>query len=332
MKQTAEEFCRYMWHIYLEERAYDALAAVLDPAVTIIGTGKHEFHRTMQDFVTSMSTEAACWDGSFIIEKEWYQSQPLSDTYTLVIGEIEGKEDAKEPIIYDFHFRFTVIMKDTSEGWKLLHVHQSVADINQGSDEFFPKRLIKQSNEQLREKIAEKTRELQKSHEAVLYYSQHDYLSKLYNRYYAETRIKEAMEKQTEGTMMLLDVDNFKQYNDTYGHPTGDQLLIALGKALKDSFPEAILARYGGDEFVVYLTQAFSQQDCTERMDAFFSIWKQHQQDIAHLRTVTLSVGIAQYPQTAKTYLDMYHAVDHAMYQAKQSKQGNSWIVASSIA
>ena len=220
----AKQFCHHLWHQYLEERSYEIPGGYFSPQLSVIGTGKHEF-------AVLLEREEKQWNGTFVIEQEAYQARQLSDNVYMVYGELDVNEDARDRINYELHFRFTIILQYTPSGWELLHVHQSVPDINQCSDEFFPKRLIEQSNEQLREKIAQKTRELQESNKAVLYYSHHDYLTKLTNRYYCEKQIEEQLRNGKQGTILMMDVDHFKFYNDTYGHPVG------TGRMNKGSFP-----------------------------------------------------------------------------------------------
>ena len=242
----AKQFCHHLWHQYLEERSYEIPGGYFSPQISVIGTGKHEVSHSLQEFAVLLEREEKQWNGTFVIEQEAYQARQLSDNVYMVYGELDVNEDARDRINYELHFRFTIILQYTPSGWELLHVHQSVPDINQCSDEFFPKRLIEQSNEQLREKIAQKTRELQESNKAVLYYSHHDYLTKLTNRYYCEKQIEEQLRNGKQGTILMMDVDHFKFYNDTYGHPVGDRILITLAQALQKTFSKDIVSRIGG--------------------------------------------------------------------------------------
>ena len=239
----AKQFCHHLWHQYLEERSYEIPGGYFSPQISVIGTGKHEVSHSLQEFAVLLEREEKQWNGTFVIEQEAYQARQLSDNVYMVYGELDVNEDARDRINYELHFRFTIILQYTPSGWELLHVHQSVPDINQCSDEFFPKRLIEQSNEQLREKIAQKTRELQESNKAVLYYSHHDYLTKLTNRYYCEKQIEEQLRNGKQGTILMMDVDHFKFYNDTYGHPVGDRILITLAQALQKTFSKDIVSR-----------------------------------------------------------------------------------------
>ena len=73
-----------------------------------------------------------------MIRDQWYQTTELSDSHSLVMGELVVREDSEEGILYDMCFRFTVVLEKSENGWKVVHIHQSVADPNQMSDEFPP--------------------------------------------------------------------------------------------------------------------------------------------------------------------------------------------------
>ncbi len=314
----AEQFCHFLWHMYLEERTYEIRGGYFSPEISVIGTGKHEVSYSLKEFASSLEKGEKQWNGSFIIEHEDIHSRQLSEDTYLVFGELDVSEDARDRINYELHFRFTVILKYTTDGWELLHVHQSVPDINQSSDEFFPKRLIEQSNEQLREKIAQKTRELQESNKAVIYYSHHDYLTKLMNRYYCEKSIEEQMQVYAQGTILMMDVDHFKSYNDTYGHPVGDQILIALAQALLKTFPKDIVSRIGGDEFLIYCSRHLESDTLEEIIEEFRRHWAEEQKQFKFTHRITVSIGVSYYPEHGTTYQELFQKVDTSMYDSKK--------------
>lgn len=81
-----------------------------------------------------------------------------------------------------------------------------------------------------------------------------DALTGILNRRAFQVELEEQIRKKEPGFFIFIDVDNFKSYNDTYGHNNGDLCLKHFTKAMQECFPEgSILSRYGGDEFVVYL-------------------------------------------------------------------------------
>mgnify|MGYP000827822418 CR=1 FL=1 len=86
-----------------------------------------------------------------------------------------------------------------------------------------------------------------------------DALTGLFNRRAFQAAVDETLLKRIAGVFIFIDVDNFKDYNDKYGHANGDLCLKHFAAAMKKCFPkDSILGRYGGDEFVVYIKNAAS--------------------------------------------------------------------------
>jgi len=151
-----------------------------------------------------------------------------------------------------------------------------------------------------------------------------DSLTGLYNRRYVEQvlereMLRAARNKRPVGVIML-DLDHFKRFNDTYGHEAGDTLLRALGDYLVTRVrAEDIACRYGGEEFVVILPEA-SLAMCQSRAE---QLWKGvHDLHVNYhgelLRGVTASIGVAAYPEHGKSGAELVRAADAAMYAAKR--------------
>jgi len=119
-------------------------------------------------------------------------------------------------------------------------------------------------------------------------------------------------------SLMIIDVDFFKKVNDSYGHPQGDALLKQLGGVIKQvTRPTDVVCRYGGDEFTVTMlnTNRISAVVIAERIrqtveDYEFVLGNQ----IVH---VTVSGGVASFPEDAETKKELIDKADHAMYEAK---------------
>lgn len=154
-----------------------------------------------------------------------------------------------------------------------------------------------------------------------------DELTGLYNhRYYKET-IQELMKNGTPFSLMVIDVDDFKQFNENYGHATGDKVLSEVGKALKNSAgSDGSAFRYGGDEFTIIMQNMDAQQTLEVARAIQSSI-----SDIAsHVVSscLTLSIGIAQYPEDAKTEASLFVTADKKLKNAKDcGKNTVAWEV-----
>ena len=153
----------------------------------------------------------------------------------------------------------------------------------------------------------------------------HDTLTSLFNRRYLdETLPRElhlAQRRNAPLSIVMLDIDGFKQFNDSFGHAPGDALLSRFGRVLREHLRKSdISCRYGGDEFVLVLPDS-SIADTQERMEQIRIFLKglqiHHGEQV--LGMITLSAGIAQTPEHGATASELLRAADEAMYAAKQA-------------
>jgi diguanylate cyclase (GGDEF)-like protein/PAS domain S-box-containing protein len=164
-----------------------------------------------------------------------------------------------------------------------------------------------------------------KQHQQQLEHAAHfDALTNLPNRALLFDRLPFALLQCQRHSKMLavvyIDLDGFKQINDTYGHDMGDQLLISISQHMTDALRECdTLARIGGDEFVAMLADLETPEDCKPILDR---LQKAAAQTIS-LGDVSLNVsasmGIAIYPQSATNADLLLRQADQAMYTAKES-------------
>lgn len=156
-----------------------------------------------------------------------------------------------------------------------------------------------------------------------------DELTGLYNRrgftLLAEQELKLAHRKKRAMLLFFGDVDNLKSINDNLGHAEGDQALINVAGALKDSFREAdVVARIGGDEFVVLALDASQESGeiMANRIQTVLKELNLHFEDSYHL---TLSLGFARYdPEAPNSLMDLLAEADGLMYLQKQARKRTS--------
>lgn len=168
---------------------------------------------------------------------------------------------------------------------------------------------------------------LERSKQALIHRSLHDALTGIWNRRAFDEKLERMWDEATDTgdvlALLLLDIDAFKTYNDTYGHLAGDACLERVANAIDKAVGEdGMTARYGGEEFAVLLRPRHARQpkEIAERIRQ--TVLKLN---IAHemytpLRKVSVSIGVAEHaPTPSGDKTDLIEAADQALYQAKQS-------------
>ena len=160
------------------------------------------------------------------------------------------------------------------------------------------------------------------SEEKINYLALHDTLTGLHNRYQFENRLEHALTSRDNHkniiAIFFLDLDNFKDINDTYGHESGDKVLQSVALELKILMREEdTLARFGGDEFVILSEHLNSNKDAAAIAQKILQRF--HEPFIIEKQTFYLgcSIGIAHYPHDGKDKSMLLKAADAAMYKAK---------------
>jgi len=123
---------------------------------------------------------------------------------------------------------------------------------------------------------------------------------------------------------MFLDLDQFKEVNDTLGHAVGDDLLQNVVKRLLFCLRELdTIARWGGDEFVLLLPQICCREDASEIAARLIAALQPEFSLQGHRLSVTASIGIALYPEDGTDNRTLLQNADTALYQAKKSGRNN---------
>ncbi|MFA5059026.1 MAG: diguanylate cyclase [Candidatus Omnitrophota bacterium] len=161
-------------------------------------------------------------------------------------------------------------------------------------------------------------------YELVVHKSHTDSLTSLWNHgFFQDTlvlEIEKARQNNAHVGIVIIDVDNFKKLNDTWGHQNGDVVLTELAKILKDSSRENdYMCRYGGEEFSIILTQTNREQAyfIAERLRERIAQYNFPKFSSENFLKLTVSVGVAAFPEDAHTKEDLVMKADRAMYTAK---------------
>ncbi len=178
------------------------------------------------------------------------------------------------------------------------------------------------------EKIKKEQQSLQKAITKMEYMAFHDNLTGLPNRWYFETSLKGALEECKQKNKLIavlfIDLDRFKLINDSLGHQIGDKLLKDVAKRLTGNLKSGeFLARQGGDEFILFLTDIVSK-DLAEKRAAvihqlLLSPFYIHNNELL----LSSSIGISLFPNDGITWEELIQHADIAMYSAKESGKNN---------
>lgn len=153
--------------------------------------------------------------------------------------------------------------------------------------------------------------------------SERDPLTKLYNRKTAQTLIDNILDASGDSDLhafCMIDVDNFKSINDTFGHIFGDAVLTEISTKLKQAFEkEHIISRYGGDEFTIFIKYAPSIDYIEEKAQLINELLKDIYVGEHAERKITTSVGIAIYPYAGTEQKSLMKHADIALYYSKNA-------------
>jgi diguanylate cyclase (GGDEF)-like protein len=161
-----------------------------------------------------------------------------------------------------------------------------------------------------------------------------DGLTNLFNRHFLEIALERELQRSVRSgaplALLMLDVDHFKAFNDLFGHEAGDLVLRELAGCLQSAVRvEDIVCRYGGEEFVILLpeiTQERAMETAERLRQRVLTMRLEYRGE--SLRQISISVGLATYPDLASDAVDLLRMADRALYQAKRAGRNQVHIMA----
>jgi len=210
---------------------------------------------------------------------------------------------------------------------ELRRIRQQLNDIN--TEDSINQRLqqLRQTNLRLQKQL----KQHQELERRLQFDALHDPLTQLPNRALLMNHLNHAMThfnryKSPGFTVIFIDVDHFKQINDTLGHSAGDQLLKEVSRRLQTCIRQNdLVARLGGDEFVIYLDSSKSDDDVSPVLNRIISRLSYPFRLLGNELNITVSLGVATVSEQTTDISQLLHQADLAMYQAKRN--GRSRIV-----
>ena len=161
-------------------------------------------------------------------------------------------------------------------------------------------------------------------HKKLNFLSSHDTLTGIANRYSFQVQLekilKNAQQNKQKIALLYIDIDNFKNVNDTLGHDEGDELLIFIANTLKKTVRQNdVVARMGGDEFTIILTN-IRNEIVSKITDKISHTIMSNLDDKYKALSISVSIGVALYPDNGSDKNSLIKHADSAMYEKKQHK------------
>ena len=173
----------------------------------------------------------------------------------------------------------------------------------------------------------EKNRRYAREREYLKDCAARDSMTRLLNRGTMEERIKEELEAVEEGqnyAYIALDLDNFKQINDMYGHWAGDSIIMGISNILREVYGNnARIGRMGGDEFAVFIPDVKDRAQIQSQADEVLRRLRLQKEMIGMAEEPTASIGIAFGPADGRSFRELYHRADEALYQVKNEEKNS---------
>ncbi len=153
----------------------------------------------------------------------------------------------------------------------------------------------------------------------VLAMAQHDRLTGLPNRRYFYEYVKE--HENEKNCLISLDIDNFKQFNDSFGHKIGDEVLVLFAATLHEAFSHGFVTRFGGDEFLVLYVGKHDAETIRQAVRTFHDTLRERSQNMKS-GIISATVGLAFDPTGSLPIDKLYQRSDQALYYAKGRSKG----------
>lgn len=222
--------------------------------------------------------------------------------------------------------------KKTDDTVALTTAYENYIIAKKRQDEFMNKqqcRAIK--NRQALNQALKKQKKAEEAKLSLKHMSEHDPLTGLYNRYVLNKECdkwwKNAVSKGSTVGVIVMDIDFFKQYNDTYGHIEGDACIKAVSRIIQDAVGSGgTVVRYGGDEFLILL-RGLTTEEAMELAENINVRLREcailHEKSLVS-RYVTVSQGIANgTPEEGQSMANLTNLADNALYRAKEKRRGS---------
>ncbi len=311
-------FSRYL-ETYFVRRDLAGTLAFFGSSIGGAGTGADEIAYSPGEAVRNFERDIRQAPNRIDYEVIGCQTSPLDDRCGLVFAVINIETMILGQKITLSGLRMTLVARKKKECWFIEHLHVSLPTDVHAGDEAFPVKELEERNSVLERMVEERTTELLKARAALEYLAIHDKLTGLYNRSKLDELLKSCVAASDRYghslSVIMFDIDNFKNVNDTCGHNVGDEVLAAVARLfLRRIRKTDCFGRWGGEEFLFVCPGIELDEAALLAEDLRLSLANE-KSDV--LVAITASFGVASYEQ-GDTPFSLLERADKAMYAAKR--------------
>ena len=303
------DFCKWteeLWRLYfsMDDKSLRKIMEYVDEDCWVIGTGAHEFYGSLREFLADYSADVREHrDVVFRWRNFRCEQKRLSPETCLVYGKIHIFWEGPDHVVtIDMDSRFSVVFCRKDGRWKIVHVHQSIPYRDQMEGEYYPKIL------------SEQVKEAQRRAEEMARLAEMDELTGLINlRTFRQ--LWNVKEKECPW-FFLVDIDNFKEVNDTCGHIAGNRVLKNMADILRASVrAQDVACRMGGDEFILLCSDLSGEREVRGLAERLLRNMSEGQGGVECWPTI--SIGITRIREGEEMEKALERA-DRALYQGKK--------------
>ena len=252
----------------------------------------------MTRIMSTISSHIAIFECLYLINRNFFSDN---------IQEILGIDDESWEEISKDPKNFQRYIESIEKKGSIVNVNNKFLSIVsfKKEDEFYGMILDKTYEEEARNRIEK--------------ISETDGLTKLLNRRGLENRLKDIFkDENSNGALIIFDLDNFKSVNDILGHPIGDEVLKIFSSCLTNSFRKNdIISRIGGDEFIVFINKNIESDALSNKLNEILNYIRSDLNYYYKNYGLSTSIGVAYKDNDINTYEELYQKADKALYKAK---------------
>lgn len=325
MEEINSAFYKYL-DIYFKERDLEKTLSMLSPNITGYGTGFDEKSYNHKDFTKLYERDITQAPNSISYDILKITTNSPTKNIGIISCELNISTEIMNQEIKLNNLRLSSVFIKNNLEWLMEHMHISFPTNAHGENEPYPIKELEERNILLEKLVKEKTKKLEialeKNHKLAIT----DHLTGLNNRVEIEKSLQKELNRATRYnsyfSLMIIDIDYFKKVNDTYGHLTGDNILVSFANILlTDTRNTDIVGRWGGEEFLIICpeTNSFQAKLLSEKLRKAISEFC-----FDTIKSLTSSFGVTSF-ENGDTIDKIISRADKALYQAKD--QGRNTVV-----